>query len=170
MPTLHQHRLRTHAEQFLAHGAQIIGGCDGHAGEGFGLRDIGRQDGCTRQKQFRHRSLRFGLQQSRAAFGPHDRINHHRRVTTSQSLHDSLDHGRAVQHAGLDGIGAQVAEHHLNLLGDEFVRHAVDVMHPLRVLRRQRGQRRHGKAAQRRYGFDVSLNACAAARIRASDD
>ena len=138
VPALHQHRLRPQRQQGFADPAQVGGRLDAHPGQRFGLGNIGGQHRRARQQQFGQRSLRFGLEQGCTALGPHYRVNDQRRVGLRQCRHHGFDHGRAVQHAGLDRIGAQIAQHHVDLLGDEGLWHRVDAVHPTRVLRGQR--------------------------------
>ena len=74
-----------------------------------------------------------------------------------------------MQHANLHGIHADVFHHGLNLRLQHLGRHTVNGAHAHGVLRRDGGDGRHAKAAQGREGFEISLNACAAAAVGASD-
>ena len=81
-----------------------------------------------------------------------------------------VDHLGAVQHAGLERIGADVGQHDLDLLGDEGGIDRHDAVHALGVLRGERGDGGGGEAAHRGDRLDVGLDARAAAGIRAGDD
>ena len=85
--------------------------------------------------------------------------------------HD-LDHGGAVEHAGLHGVGAYIAQHDFDLLGDKGRFDADQPMHTLGVLRGQRRDGGGGKPAQCRHRLDIRLDARAAAAIgpRADQD
>ena len=80
-----------------------------------------------------------------------------------------LDGGRVAQHAGLDGVRADIVQHDANLGGDDRRRDQVDGLDAKRVLH---GHRRDGAgriAAEGGDRLDVGLRARAAAGIRAGD-
>ena len=71
-----------------------------------------------------------------------------------------------MQHADLHGVDANVIQHRLQLRLQKRGWHAVDGLHPLGVLRGQRGDGGHAVAAQSAEGFQIGLDACAAAAVR----
>ena len=141
-------------------------------GEDLGLGQVRGQHRGLRHQQALQGADRAFLDQRRATLRDHDRIEDERdtRGALGDDRRDGLDDGRVVQHAGLQRISAKIVEHDLDLLPDEIGRDRQDAEHACCVLR---GQRRHGghrKAAEHRHGFDVRLDAGAAAGIRAGDD
>jgi len=74
-----------------------------------------------------------------------------------------------MQHAHLDGIGAYVFRHGIDLRAQHLGRHAVDRAHALRVLGRERGDRGHAIATQGAEGFEVCLDAGPATAVGAGD-
>src|SRR6266536_2788661 len=70
-----------------------------------------------------------------------------------------------MQHAGLDRVGADIVENHLDLLADELRRYRQDPEDTLGVLRRQRGDRGCGIGIEHHHRLDVGLDAGAASRI-----
>ncbi len=88
----------------------------------------------------------------------------------AQYCGERFDYRGIVQHAGFDRVGADIVEHHLDLLADEFWRdrqHAEDAQG---VLRGQRSDRRRCVGTEHRHRLDIGLDAGAAAGIRAGDD
>ena len=118
------------------------------------------------------RGLGRALQQAMPALGHHHRIDDQRHATREllRRGNDGADHFGAVQHAGLDRVGADVGQHHLDLLGDEGGIDGYHSMHAHRVLRGERGNRGGGKTTHRRHCLDVGLDAGATARIGTGDD
>src|SRR5262249_3794114 len=77
---------------------------------------------------------------------------------------------RALRHHSyLDRADIEIGKDGVHLRGDEVRWHVVDGAHPPRVLRRQRADDRGAIDAERRECFEISLDAGAAARIRAGD-
>jgi len=80
------------------------------------------------------------------------------------------DFNRAVNQASLTSLRNVIGQHDLDLLGNEGRIDRQDAVHAFGVLRRERRDRGGGKAAHRRYGLDVGLNAGAASGIGAGHD
>ena len=74
-----------------------------------------------------------------------------------------------VQHAHFGGVRADVADDGINLRGEDGRGRGVDGRDAAGVLRRQRRERAHAVAAQRGEGFEIGLDARAAAAVRAGD-
>ena len=88
-------------------------------------------------------------------------------------LADGGGHGlhgfHGVQHADFGGVRADVADDGINLRGEDGRGRGVDGRDAAGVLRRQRRERAHAVAAQRGEGFEIGLDARAAAAVRAGD-
>ncbi len=112
------------------------------------------------------------VEQAGATFGHHHRIGDQRDAgrLRRDRVGDHADHLFIVQHAGFQAVGADIIEHDRHLLGNEPAVHRMDGVNAQRVLRRQRGNRGHGEAAERAHRLDVGLNAGTAAGIGAGDD
>ncbi len=80
-----------------------------------------------------------------------------------------FDRRGARQHADLDGANRKIGEYRVHLRQDEVARHVADRRHALRVLRGQRGDDAGAIDAERREGFEIRLDAGAAARVGARD-
>ena len=100
----------------------------------------------------------------------HDRIEHHvRGAMAIEPGGDRLDDRRVGQHADLHRADIEIGKHRVHLCGDEIRRHIVNAEHALGVLRGERGDDAGAIDAERREGFQIGLDAGAAARIRAGD-
>jgi hypothetical protein len=81
-------------------------------------------------------------------------LRHHHRIDDQRHAGRMLgkraghsgDHLGAVQHAGLERIGADVGQHHLDLLGNEGGIDRHHAVHAERVLGGERGDGSGGKA------------------------
>ena len=116
--------------------------------------------------------LGLAQQQAMAAFGDHHRIDdqrHARRMLPEGGGHGG-DHLGAVQHAGLQRIGADVGQHDLDLLGDEGGLDRHDAMHALGILGGQSGDRGGGEGAHGGDRLDVGLDPGPAAGVGTGDD
>jgi len=92
-----------------------------------------------------------------------------RQAVAINRISDGLHYFWSMQHANLDGIHTNVFNHRINLACQHIRRHTMNGPHTARVLRSQRGNGRHAKAAKGRKCFQVSLYARTAATVRASD-
>ena len=100
----------------------------------------------------------------------HHRIQHHLGdAIRANGICHHLHHLRGVQHADLDGIDPNVLHHGVNLRLEHQRRNAVNARHPAGVLRSDGRNGRHAVAAQCTEGFQIGLNACATAAVRACD-
>ena len=113
-----------------------------------------------------------GSKSARPGRRDHDRIDdqRHGRRQLLDRIAGDFDDAVIQKHAGLDAIGADIAEHALDLAFHEIRRHGQDALNADGVLRGERGDRRRRIGAERRHRFDIRLDAGAAARIRAGDD
>ena len=82
---------------------------------------------------------------------------------------DGLDDLGRAEHADLDGGDLDVLEDRVDLGADEFRRRQMNAANAFGVLRGEGRDRGHAVAAERCEGFEVGLNAGAAARIRPGD-
>src|SRR3989442_8341146 len=73
------------------------------------------------------------------------------------------------EHTGLDGIGAEVVEHGVDLAADELRGEVEDAEHAEGALRRDGGHGGHPEHLERRERLEVGLDARTAAGIRPSD-
>ena len=103
-------------------------------------------------------------QQPVAGGRDHHRIEHDvLRVVAREAFGDGLDRRHLRQHADLDRVDVEIGEHRIDLRGDEIRRHVVNGGDALRVLRGQRGDHRGAIDAERAEGFEIGLDAGAAA-------
>ena len=83
----------------------------------------------------------------------------------AQRLRHHPHHGGVVQHADLDGVGTDVAQHRVDLARQKLGGQRVNAAHADGVLRGDSGDGGGAKAAECGNGFEVGLNARAAARV-----
>ena len=122
-------------------------------------------------KQLAHQRLhRRFFDQHGATGGDHDRIEHYvlQRVPIDRLGNRTHNLGR-MQHADLDGVGADVLDDGIDLVAQHLRRHAVDGPHAAGVLRGECGNGGHAVAAQRGNGFQVGLDPGATAAVRTGD-
>ena len=133
---------------------------------------IGRDEARARDKQRPDRADRRVFDEPISGRCHHDRVTHKRQATrpVRQALGDAFNQFGGSQHAGLHNICANIGERDIHLRDDGIGWHWPDVEHAQRILRGDGGNGGHCKSAEGRDGFDIRLNACAAAAIRASDD
>src|SRR5690606_38201520 len=100
----------------------------------------------------------------------HDRIEHHLlyAVVADRPGDDVHDLGR-MQHADLERIHADVAEHRLDLRLEKVHRYRMNAGDASGVLRGQCGNRRHGITAKCGNGLDVGLDAGTATAVGTGD-
>ena len=98
-----------------------------------------------------------GLEQAIAALRDHDGIDHDRHAgARRQRSGDGVDDCGIGQHADLDGVGADVAEHRLDLLRPAAC--SASHQHAERVLRRDRGERARAVDAVRGKRLEIRLD------------
>jgi hypothetical protein len=136
-------------QQQLRHGVHVRLVGDGPACQHLRLGDVRRDDRRQGQEPALERLDRLRLQQRLAPFGDHHRVRHQgpARRARGQLVAHRLYGGGVVQHAGLDGVAAEIVQHGSDLAADEARLHPHHVLDAQRVLRRQRRHRRHGEAA-----------------------
>ena len=172
VPAFQQHGGHAKRQQRHRRDPHLGHGANGHARQGLGLRQVGREYGGHRQQPAAERVHRLGGKQRVPALGDHHRIDDQGNsggVTLQRPAH-GCDHLRRAEHTGFHHVGADVGQHGFHLPGDEIQWHGMDAMHAQGVLGGQRGQRGRGEASQRGDGFDVGLNARSASGVRARDD
>ena len=171
MPALDQHRARAEREQFLAllpHLGFVFG--DRRLQQGGGFRQIRGDDQRLRHQHIAQDLDRFGREQPVAGRRDHHRIEHDLAlVVTFEPRRHRFDHRRLRQHADLDRADIEIGKHRIDLRGDEVRRHVVDRGDALGILRGQRRDHRGAIDAERGEGFQIGLDAGAAAGIRARD-
>ena len=162
-----QHSCRTQSLQIAGRCLQVRHLAQGAAQQQGSLVQI-RRHHLHPWKQFAHQHRHSFLgNQAIATGGHHHRVEHHvvQLVMVNRPGHH-LDDVRRMQHADLDGVDANVIQHRLQLRLQKRRWHAVDGLHPLGVLRGERGDGGHAVAAQSAEGFQIGLDACAAAAVR----
>lgn len=114
MSAFQQHGARPQRQQRLRRRRHRRRIGDGHAGQRLGLGQVRRDHRGARNQLFAQGGFRFGLQQAGAAFRHHHRIDHQRHIRRMavERGHHRFDDVGAVQHAGLDRIGADILQHH----------------------------------------------------------
>ena len=133
-PALHQHRPDTGCQQRLAGAAEAVGIGDGDPGQRLGLGRVGRDQRGAGHELAQGLERRLG-DQARAALGDHHRIDHQRDVRPVRQRRDyRLGDIRIAQHAGLDRVSADIAQHHADLGGDHLGRDGMHTMDAARVL------------------------------------
>jgi len=170
MTSFEQHRLTPYSEQILRSGGQSLGVRNVTPQEQSGLVQI-RCDHARTREQLAHQHL-YGCirHQSITTARHHHRVKHNvgQFVMVNGPCHNLHTAGRG-QHANLDSVDANVFHHGLNLYFQKLVRHRVNALHADGVLRSQRGNGTRPVATQGRKSFQVGLNACTTATIRASN-
>ena len=167
MPAFEQHRACALGQQVLRGRFERV--CVGNVvpQQQSGFVQIGRDQARTRE-QLAHQHL-HGLagNQPVTAGGHHHGVEHHvAELVMVDGPGHHLHDGRCVQHADLDGIDANVFHHRLDLRLQKLSRYAMDALHAHGVLCGQRRDGAHAIAAQGGKGFEVGLNARAAAAVR----
>ena len=161
MAALHQHRLWPQHQQRLGlsdHVTALDGCC--LAQKMCRFRQVGGHNRSQRQQRVPQGGDSIVSQQRRAALGDHHRIEHNRHggVLAQSVSHRLRDTGRG-KHPDLDRVDANIGEKRGNLVADKRRGDQMNTAHALRVLRGERGKRRHRIGAIGRDCLDVSLNA-----------
>ena len=81
----------------------------------------------------------------------------------AKAVRDGTNDLRRRDHAHLYGVRTDVVEHRIKLQAHEIRRRLLDARHSERVLRRERGNDGLGIKPMRCDGFDIGLDARAAA-------
>jgi hypothetical protein len=92
-----------------------------------------------------------------------------RRLVVLQRSGNRGDHFGVGKHAELDRTDAEIVEAGVDLRAQEGHRRHVHGRHPTRVLRGERGNRGQAVHAVRGEGFEIGLDAGAAAGVGAGD-
>ena len=152
----------------LGRGLHPGGVGDGQTGQDLRFRDVRRHDLGHGQQLFSQGGDGVIPQQLGAGGGHHHGVHHDvLGLVETQPFGDGLDEGRRGHHADLHGIGEDVGENGVQLLGQKMRRRLEDVGHAGGVLGGQGGDGAHGEDAVGRHRLDVGLNARAAAGIAA---
>ena len=106
------------------------------------------------------------LQQRRTALGHHHRIEHQpAKRFTCQLFRYAFNHFGRAEHADFKSGYLKIGGDGVDLRTDNIERHAVDGLHAERVLRGYRRQHAHAVHAAHLKGFQIGLNAGAAAAV-----
>ena len=165
MPALDQHAPGSHAEQLFARREGVLHVGDAEAGQHFGLGPVGREQIATGQDFFfqgRHRVL---LQQAAAALAYGHGVHHQRKGPAAQNGTDGADDARGKQHAGFGRGHGKARQYGFKFQSHEFGFRCLDARDAQAVLGRQGGDDAHAVAAQSHDGFQVGLDARAAAGV-----
>ena len=123
------------------HHALVVG--DGKTAQHLGLRHV-RGDNVSQGHQVRDQRIdSLLLDETRAAGGHHDRVDHHvARLMEKQTLGDDVDDLGGGDHADLHRFGTDILEHRIDLRPDHFRRDILYRAHAAGVLRRNGGDDR----------------------------
>jgi len=170
MPALAQHGAAVFFADGLGGGDHFGRRGDFHAGEDFRLRDVGRRYRSKGQK-FRLERFDGGIRNEiRAAGGHHYGVDDHiLRPVLAELFRDDADEGGGRDHADLHGVGPDIGEHAVELLGQKFRGHFKDALHAGRILGGQGRDGAHGVYAVCGHGLDICLDAGASAGIASGD-
>ena len=141
---------------------------DGLTGKRFQFCPIWRRQCCDAGEPREASDGRL-VGERRAARRHHDGVEDDRHSQALQPLGDRLGGFRRTDHADLDRVGADVAQHRIDLRQHHVGRHRHHRLHAERVLRGDRGDRRHPMHAAAREGLQVGLDPGAATGVRAGD-
>ena len=123
---LDHHRTGAHRPQRAGGAGGVLRGADRQPGQHLRLGNVGRDDSRQRQQRPAYRLDGVGGQQVVAALGHHHRVDDQvGQPQPGDRRRDRLDDCRGRQHAGLDGVAAEVAGHGLDLGDDERRRRQV---------------------------------------------
>ena len=145
-------------------------GGHGHVGEGRRLVKV-RRHHVGQGEQLGHQGLaRVGLEEGIAGLGDHHRIEDDAPLPVgAQALGHRADDRRRGEHADLHRIGAEVVQHHVDLLGHERGLHVDDAVDAHGVLGGERGDDGHAEHAKGAEGLQIRLDAGTPAGVRAGD-
>ncbi len=161
MPTLGQHRRADRLGEFLGSIDHGFMGGERAADEVREFGEVGGEQRRAREQQRAHGFDRIRRDQRSARGGDHHRIEHDGRFDPCQRLGHGGDHGGIMQHPDLDRIHADIVDARGDLLRHHLRRERDDPLDANGILRRDRGDRRHGIAAEHGDGLDIGLNASA---------
>ena len=166
VPAFEQHRLRAQRTQVLRGGLQRIGVLQAAAQQPARFVQVGR-DHLGQREQLTHQHAHGLLRnQAVATGGHHHRVQHHMgQLVGANGIGHHAHHVGRMQHADLDRIHANVLHHGIDLGLEHVGRHAMDARDAAGVLRGDGGDGRHAVAAQGAEGFEIGLDACAAAAV-----
>lgn len=168
--SLHKNDAGTELEDPPASFAHVADRPDLHPRQHFGFRNVGSHDVRLGQELGADRLHRFGVQQAVSCFCHHHRIDDElRQLEALDRRGHRFDDGGICQHAGLDGVDADVFDDGLDLRGDQIGGERDPVDDAEGVLRRDRGNCAHAVHAMCGERFQIGLNASARTRVTAGD-
>ena len=166
VPALDKHGARAHGKQLFARSSGIFQAGNGHAGEHLCLWPVGGQQVAAWQHFVDKGGNGVFLQQAAAALAYGNRVYNQRKVALSQLGGNSPDDGGRKKHAGFCRLDGKALKHGAQLQPHKVRVGRVDARNAKPVLRGQGRNNAHAIAAEGHDGFDICLNACAAAGIR----
>ena len=170
MSTFDEHRARSERQQGHRRRALIVDRGNRLAGERLGFEHIGRHDRRQRKQPPPDRVHRPLVQETRAAFRDHHRVEDDvRELVARDRIGDSQDDRRRREHADFGGVNLEVGRHGIDLRDDHRRVDLRDRGDAERVLRGDRGNRGTAVDAVRGERLEVGLDAGAAARVAAGD-
>ena len=159
-------RLRAHRHQVAGGVSGVVQRLNGSSGQDLRLRCVGCDHLGQRYQKGPQRPHRLLLKQLVASLGYHDRVNHQpAQAVLLNLLGDGHDNGGARQHAGLDRVGADVRDDRVYLRADQRRWQLQRFGNPEGILRGDGGENRGAVHAKSGKGFQVRLDARAAARV-----
>ena len=151
-------------------GQHLFPAVDGTAGEHFGLLPVGGDDLGQREQLLPQGADSVRFHQAGARGGHHDGVHHDvPGLIETQPLGDRRNERGGRYHPDLDGVGADVGKHRVDLLCEEGRGNFKDAGNAGGVLGRQRGDGAHGKHTVQGHGFEISLDSGASAAIASCD-
>ena len=139
------------------------------AAQSLKLRQIGRSQSCKPHKPAK-RGDSIRIRQHSAARRDHDGIEYDWARQFRQTVRHRMRSLGIANHTDFDCVHANVADDGADLIHDHLRRNHVHRIDPKRILRGNRGDRRHCMPPKHGDGFNVRLNSRPAAAVGASDN
>ncbi len=158
------------AESAAAASSSCSGRLDHPSGQRRELRPIGSNERGAPRQPLEGGDGRF-VGQPVTTGCDHDRVEDDGDITDAfEPRRQRRRRFRAADHADLDHVRAEIAQHRVDLPQHHLERHGHYRLHAQRVLRGDGGDRGGGEAAEHGDGLDIRLDARAPAAVRAGND